>query len=329
MATTAHGMDKTKLKDEERDVLRPNGKTLPDDPQYDLHLYRGLWLLSGSVKMMPKVAKMRARPDDIVVASFPKSGTTWMQAIVQLIMYRTLGTITRVGLSENDWCFLDLAHNADPMPIDLLDEQMSPRLIKTHLPWDLLPKSIVEKKCKMIYVYRNPKDVMVSLYHFCKNVPEVIHSCPHETFEEFVQAFLKDRVIYAPYFENIASFWQHRGDANVLFVAYEDMSSKPQETISRVANFLGEPLDKETLDMIVRKTSFGEMKKSENVKRIIRRSSIAQSLAPRKPDGTNFHFLRCGKTEEWRKEFSPELAATADKWVTENLAAAQLAGFSF
>jgi hypothetical protein len=41
----------------------------------------------------------------------------------------------------------------------------SPRVIPTHLPSRLYPKTVLERQCKRVYVVRNPKDVAVSFYH--------------------------------------------------------------------------------------------------------------------------------------------------------------------
>ncbi len=46
----------------------------------------------------------------------------------------------------------------------------APRLIKSHLPGQLLPPGVWDKKIKMVYVIRNPKDVVVSLYYHYKAI---------------------------------------------------------------------------------------------------------------------------------------------------------------
>ena len=49
----------------------------------------------------------------------------------------------------------------------------SPRLLCTHLIYDLIPKGKTDDtKCKYIYVARNPKDVAVSLYEFMKDISD-------------------------------------------------------------------------------------------------------------------------------------------------------------
>jgi len=69
-----------------------------------------------------------------------------------------------------------------------LDALASPRVIKSHLPLYLLPPKLVDT-CKVVYVARNPKDVIVSFYHHHRLIP--LHDY-HGDFEEFANYFLND-----------------------------------------------------------------------------------------------------------------------------------------
>lgn len=62
-----------------------------------------------------------------------------------------------------------------------------PRYVKTHLGWDLLPTQIHQKKPKLIYVARNPKDTCVSFYHYCRLTHNI-----DGTFDEYASLFLED-----------------------------------------------------------------------------------------------------------------------------------------
>ena len=59
-------------------------------------------------------------------------------------------------------------------------------MIKTHLPGDLLPPQIFEKKPKVVYVGRNPKDCAVSFYHF-HNLDMTLPS--YKTWDDFFKEF--------------------------------------------------------------------------------------------------------------------------------------------
>ena len=63
----------------------------------------------------------------------------------------------------------------------------TPRHIKSHLPGQLLPPQVWEKRVKIVYVVRNPKDVVVSLYHHARMVAPVLDTEFDQVFEEFVQ----------------------------------------------------------------------------------------------------------------------------------------------
>lgn len=75
---------------------------------------------------------------------------------------------------------------------------------------------------QIIYVYRDVKDVMVSLYYHYKYHPSKIVD-RLGTFVEFAEDFMKGEVADGPYFGHLHSYWTHRHDANVLFIAYEAM----------------------------------------------------------------------------------------------------------
>ena len=67
-----------------------------------------------------------------------------------------------------------------------INNMPSPRFIKSHLPAKLLPNQIFEKKPKIIYVTRNPKDLVVSYFHFTQYLP---HLQKYETFGDCLEEF--------------------------------------------------------------------------------------------------------------------------------------------
>ena len=73
-----------------------------------------------------------------------------------------------------------------------LSSQPSPRLIKSHFPYHLIPKSDNSaNRSKYIYIARNPKDVLVSSYHFVRSFgPD---SYFHGTWEFFAKLFLEGK----------------------------------------------------------------------------------------------------------------------------------------
>jgi len=73
--------------------------------------------------------------------------------------------------------------------MEIVAHMPSTRYIKTHLPFNLLPKQIQngEKRPKIVYVARNPKDVCVSFYHH-----RVMTEGYEKSVDEFVDEFVND-----------------------------------------------------------------------------------------------------------------------------------------
>ena len=69
---------------------------------------------------------------------------------------------------------------------DAFEELPSPRVLNSHLPFNMLPRDIKDKNLKILFVQRNPKDVAVSLYNH--SIKMTIKSF-QENFTQFVRNF--------------------------------------------------------------------------------------------------------------------------------------------
>ena len=118
--------------------------------------------------------EVKPRPDDIWIVTYPKSGTTWTQQIVRLILNR--GKNDGKLLSE----VIPFVEGVNPKlpgynkPLNL-DEMASPRAFKSHFPYDQMPCGPLNTtQGKYIYVVRNPKDVFVSLHIHVSAIPFLV-----------------------------------------------------------------------------------------------------------------------------------------------------------
>ena len=163
------------------------------------------------------------RPDDLFLASYARSGTTWLQ----MILYQ----LTTDGN-------MDFEHITLPIPYFEralgqgrdLNRLPSPRIFKTHFRYRKLPKG----PYKRIYVARNGKDVLVSCYYFFR-----AHSPFKGTFDEFFQKFMAGNVPSGSWFRHVAEWSAHAADPNVLFLRYEDLVNDFERTLGRIVAFLG------------------------------------------------------------------------------------------
>ena len=101
----------------------------------------------------------RPRSGDIIVATYPKAGTTWMQQIISSLVFQdpTPRAITPVS----PW--IDGRHYGDVDAIYTnFERQQHRRFAKSHLPADGLP---IYDEVKYIHVVRDGRDVAMSLHN--------------------------------------------------------------------------------------------------------------------------------------------------------------------
>lgn len=227
-------------------------------------------------------------PTDVFIVTPPKCGTTWMQQIVHGL--RTRGSMDFDEISRVvPW--INMAHDSG---IDIYAPQVAhPRAFKTHSPLDEVPKG-----GKYIVILRDPKDALLSHYHFFENFFFEKGSIDIETFAK--EHYFSGRDVW----KHIIAFWDRHKDADILSLSYENMKADLPGTIERVAGFIGIPLDNELMDIVVKQSDikFMQQHKDQFEDHIIRK---LRSAAMRLPLDGQLNKVRNGQVGE-SKEGVPD-----------------------
>lgn len=249
---------------------------------------------------------LKADNRDILVVSYPKTGTTWTQEITYLVVNDANVEKAKSLPTEFRFPFLEVP----VCGIRGIEKMEGQRLIKSHLPYHLLPSSFTENKSKIIYITRNPKDTVVSYFHFLKMVG---YNGYNGTFEEFVDLFCEEKLMYSSFAKNVLSYWERRNDDNILFLFYEELQADLKANVLKIAKFLGKSLTDDQIDTIVCHTSFNEMKNNPMA------NYSHGGAAIKMPDSIT-DFLRKGKSGDWRNYFTVDLNKKVDNYVQKYFA---------
>lgn len=253
----------------------------------------GIVLPTPTCDLWDQIWNFQAKPDDLLVSTYPKAGTTWTQEIVDLIQNEGNVDHSQRAPTHERFPFIELIIPPIINGLEQANNTPSPRTLKTHLPIELLPPSFLEKKCKIIYVARNGKDNMVSYYHFQR----MNRTLPHPgTWEEYFETFMAGKVCWGSWHDHVKGWWKAKDQHNILYLFYEDMKKNPKHEIQKLAKFIGKDLDDKTLDKIVYHTTFDVMKKNPMANYTSLPTDIMNhSVSP---------FMRKGTTGDWKNHFT-------------------------
>ena len=207
------------------------------------------------------------RDDDIVISTYAKSGTTWMQQIISQLIFDGAEGLDVSHLSA--WVDLRIM---PPEAYAALEAQTHRRFVKTHLPVDAL---VFSPKAKYIYVGRDGRDMAWSLYNHYANandhwygalnntpglVGPAIGRPPAKPQEFFRQWFEQDGAPFWSYWENVRSWWNVRELPNVKLVHFNDLKNDLKGSIKDIAKFLDIDVTSESLKKITEHCTFDYMK---------------------------------------------------------------------
>jgi hypothetical protein len=237
------------------------------------------------------------RPDDVIIATYPKCGTTWMQQIVHGL--RTGGDMGFEEITEvTPWIEVagDLGWDLDA------DQRAKPRAFKSHQDGDSVPAG-----CRYIVVLRDPRDALVSFYHFMDGwflEPGAV------SLDEFTRDMIEQGSRSGQYWTHLVSWWRRRHESQVLLSTFEDMKRHLEGEVRRVAAFLD--IDHPwPIDIAARQASFDFMKAHE-AQFDDHLTAEARNAACGLPEDARSTKVRAGRVGEARQAFSPETAALLD-----------------
>ncbi|HEX6010984.1 MAG TPA: sulfotransferase domain-containing protein [Geminicoccaceae bacterium] len=210
----------------------------------------------------------RFRDDDIVIATYAKSGTTWVQQIVAQLLFAGAEGLEVAEMSP----WLDLRVPPKEVKLPAVEAQARRRFIKTHLPVDAL---VYSPRAKYLYIGRDGRDVAWSMHNHHANANELWYQALNDTpgrvgppigrpaasvREYFVEWMEKDGHPFWPFWDNVRSWWAIRDLPNLMLLHFGQLKADLPGQIRRIAAFLGIPIDERRWPAILEHCSFGYMK---------------------------------------------------------------------
>ena len=263
---------------------------------------------------------LRFRDDDIVIATYAKSGTTWMQQIVAQLLFGGDPDLAVADMSP----WLDLRVPPKEIKLPLVEAQTHRRFLKTHLPVDALRFS---PRAKYIYVARDARDVVWSLYNHHANANQLWYDALNKTpglvgppiepptrdIRQYWHEWLaRDGHPFWPFWDNVRSWWRIRELPNVLLLHFAALKRDLPGEVRRVAAFLDIAVDPSREHAILEYCSFDWMKKN---------AAKAAPLGGAFWDAGADTFMNKGTNGRWRDTLSADEAARYEQRAEAELGA--------
>jgi aryl sulfotransferase len=248
-------------------------------------------------------ADYQPRPDDIVIATYPKCGTTWTQRIVSMLVAGSAEPAPVVS----PW--YDMRMTLPGVAHGVAQALTTRRFLKSHLPYDALP---VYEGVKFVHVARDGRDSAMSMHnHMIGFTPRAIArmaevNIADPKFGDALPPTPEDPAVFfhewledgggrgddgAAFFHVENSYWAARRDPNMLLVHYNDLKADLAGEIRRLAGFLDIEVAPDVMPRIVEAARFETMRAQGDV--------LLPQMAQSWDEGAR-RFLYKGVNDRWK-----------------------------
>ncbi|XP_040382670.1 cytosolic sulfotransferase 1-like [Oryza brachyantha] len=289
--------------------------------------YQGFWVFDSwarGVVAMHRGGGLVPRAGDVVLASLPKSGTTWLCALAFAAMAR------RACPPASPDHPLRRLNPHDCVPLletlftvgrdTLLDQLPSPRIMSTHMPLSLLPATVAggNSSTKIIYICRDQKDRLISTWHFRRR-----NDLPDLSLQEAYDAVCDGTCFAGPVWDHILEYWaaSSADPSRVLFLRYEQVLRDPASALRRLARFVGRPFSEAeeeggVVGEIVGLCSLDSLRGQ--------RGNAGGAMQATLMEFSHESLFRKGVAGDWRNHLSAEMGERLDSIMREKLAGSGL-----
>lgn len=274
-----------------------------------LDLVRGLWLDHKDSRLTAeRVAKFADA--DVLVVTYTKSGRTWLRVLLSNLFSR------QFQLSDRELIDADNFHRQAPLVPKI---HFAP---DTKFPYPELGPAQVQARPdqKVIFLVRDPRDVVVSMYFHVKHRAGLRElrrkKIPPAAVERGIDAFVLDEGFGMPRVIRYLNRWaaERPGLPASIVVRYEDLVADTGAELARLAQFLAVPVDAATIAAVVDFAAFDSLQKKE-------REGFFQSdrLGLTKSDDSDSAKVREGRVGGYRGRVDAATADRLDQLVTDRL----------
>ncbi|XP_015696595.1 cytosolic sulfotransferase 17-like [Oryza brachyantha] len=281
-------------------------------------LYKDYWFRPQLLENILLAQKnYNPRSEDIILATQPKSGTTWLKALSFTIINRS-----HYGFSDHPLLTRHPQHVVPFIEIPLKGKHISyveslpsPRLLATHMPLSFIPAVSNQQSYRVVYICRDPKDVFVSRWYFENKIFDDVKLDMGNTFDMFCQGISP----YGPFWSHFLEYWKASIETpeRVMFLKYEDLKSDPVQVVKKLAHFFSVPFTREeeaggVLEQVVKLCDFetlASLKVNQN----------GETRHDNKIQIDNSVFFRKGTVGDWVNLMSEEMGARLDQIVQDKL----------
>jgi len=272
------------------------------------------------------------------IASYPKSGNTWLRALISSYFFSKDGNFSKEIIKNIDQ-FPEKIHfqNFDYDPKNITDttkfwikaqekinNDKKIRFFKTHNVFGKInnqPFTDKKNSIACIYIVRDPRNVITSL----KNHYELSYN---EAFDFITN---ERRYIYDQHkiddfsdFQFIGSWktnfqsWNYQKEIPMKLVKYENLLSDTYSTSLEIIQFVdkimknNEGIDKKKLENAINSTSFEKLKKEETVK------GFSEAILS-KERNKKIPFFYLGPENDWKKILDEKIQTKLSETFKDNL----------